>query len=282
MKHPYDNVFKKRLTMLKEAYRFRDKLNVALFLLLAPLGIDPKRKIIFKNKDGFFVAKSNSDTWVSLEDYGFESDPFMGIKRGVFVNVGANIGKFVIRIGNRIKGRGRVICFEPEEENFKILKENIKINKLDNILAIKKGCYSSNQKIDFYIHKASTRHSIIDKTNKKTTIEVVKLDDALKNEKDIRLIVIDAEGSDYRILKGAKQIIKKWHPIIIFEVSEYGIEEEIIREIESFFKNEKYNLIKITSSNYLALPPEKKLTKKQKNHLEDVRLMYEKTKRWKY
>lgn len=281
MKHPYDNFFRKRLTMFKEAYRFRDKLIVALFLLLAPLGIDPKRKIIFKNKDGFFVARSNSDTWVSLEDYGLESAPFMEIKGGVFVNVGANIGKFVIRIGNRIKREGRVICFEPEEENFKILKENIKINKLDNILAIKKGCYSSNKKIDFYIHKASTRHSIIDKTNRKTTIEVVKLDDALKNEKDIRLIVIDAEGSDYRILKGAKQIIKKWHPIIIFEVSEEGLEEEIIREIESFFKKERYNLIKITS-NYLAMPPEKKLTKRQKKHLEDVRLMYEKSKRWKY
>jgi|SRR3989344_3355771 len=283
IEHPYDNFFRKNLEIFKEAYGLNNKLKAMLFLFFEPLGIHLNKKILFKNKDGYFLARTNSDVWVSLGKYGWEISPFLDIKKGLFVDVGANIGRFSVKMGNKLRNSGKVICFEPEEENFNALKKNISLNNLDGIvIPVKKGCYSSTRKINFYIHKGATRHSIFDKSDKKTTIGVVKLDDFLKNEKNIKLIKIDTEGADFEVLMGARQIIKKWRPVLIFEISGNHSQEKIKNKIYDFLKKEGYIIRKINYSNSIAFPKEKKMTEKQEKWLDIVKQIYLKTKRWKY
>ena len=57
------------------------------------------------------------------------------IKKGSFVvDVGANIGVFTIY--SLMKGAKQVEAFEPCEETFNVLKENIKFNKFDSRVKI--------------------------------------------------------------------------------------------------------------------------------------------------
>lgn len=59
-------------------------------------------------------------------------------------------------------------------------------------------------------------------------VEVKKLDDVVSPDRPIRLIKIDVEGGEYDVLRGATGILKKWHPILIFEhgigaADQYGV-----------------------------------------------------------
>lgn len=62
------------------------------------------------------------------------------LKEGdVFLDVGANIGYYSI-LGGKIVGKnGRVISVEPIDSTARILKYNIKLNKLKNVKVIQKA-----------------------------------------------------------------------------------------------------------------------------------------------
>jgi len=61
---------------------------------------------------------------------------FEAIKERIFVDVGANIGKYTIKVGRQMGNKGRVISVEPEPESFQVLKLNIEFNKLANVTAV--------------------------------------------------------------------------------------------------------------------------------------------------
>ena len=218
--------------------------------------------------------------WGSLDNYGFEIGPLMKMSEGVFVDVGANLGKFTIRMGNKLRGNGKVFCFEPEEENFKILQKNIQLNCLANVVAIKKGCYSSNKEVVLYLNENNTEHSTVLQnalyTGKKIIIDVVKLDDVLESEKDVKIIKIDTEGADYEVLRGAEKTIKKWHPLIIFEMEDGNI----LRRAKIFLGKEGYVIRRISDNNYVAFPFGK-ISDFQERWINRVKEIYSNTKRLK-
>lgn len=57
---------------------------------------------------------------------------------GVFIDVGAHVGKYSIAFGKRLR-RGLVVAIEPMPSNIKALIENIKLNKLDNVIVVPKA-----------------------------------------------------------------------------------------------------------------------------------------------
>ena len=49
------------------------------------------------------------------------------------IDIGANIGVFSIKAG-KFKNEVKVFSFEPFPKNFSGLKENIKLNRLENVI----------------------------------------------------------------------------------------------------------------------------------------------------
>ncbi|MEM2614637.1 MAG: FkbM family methyltransferase, partial [Nitrososphaerota archaeon] len=49
------------------------------------------------------------------------------LEKGVFVDVGAHIGKYTIMVARKLKD-GKVIAIEADPNNFKILKKNLILN----------------------------------------------------------------------------------------------------------------------------------------------------------
>jgi len=64
------------------------------------------------------------------------------IKEGdIVIDAGANIGLFSILASFKVKDKGRVIAIEPEPNNLKILKENVDLNGLKNVIIVPKALY---------------------------------------------------------------------------------------------------------------------------------------------
>ena len=52
-------------------------------------------------------------------------------KNGIFIDVGAHIGKYAIAMAKVIGDKGLVIAVEPHPENFSVLTENISLNHFE-------------------------------------------------------------------------------------------------------------------------------------------------------
>jgi FkbM family methyltransferase len=66
------------------------------------------------------------------------------------VDVGANVGVFTVLMAKLVGPNGLVLAVEPDAYNLKMLRNNIRINNLNNVRVIEKPLWSSVEPITFY------------------------------------------------------------------------------------------------------------------------------------
>ena len=237
----------KPLSLIMSGITFRDKLLIFLWLINQKKGL--KNEIYIKNKTGlFYFPKGGYSVWESSIYDGNDIKPYFKLKDGTFIDVGANIGKYTLILGNRLKDMGKVISIEPEKRNFSVLKKNVKINKLNNIILENVALSNKNGVIKLYLSKGAGRHSIKKVTGNKTFVQGIKLDDLIKKYKitDVNLIKIDVETAEVEVLEGAMKTIKKNSPKMIIEI----LSNENLKKIKDLIP--EYNFKKISKiDNYL-------------------------------
>lgn len=160
----------------------------------------PLRAILFKHK--------NYDRFLPLLTRVLGDDD-------IIVDVGANIGDTLIRICSE-NSKPKIICFEPIQRYYDYLSKNIKLNpQIDEKRISLHKIALSDKKEMISMQVISGTASRIDSGNDK--IEAVTLDDMLSTSK-ISIIKIDTDGFDWKVLKGANEIILSQNPILFFEV----------------------------------------------------------------
>lgn len=159
-------------------------------------------------------------------------------KNKCFIDVGANIGFYVVSVGAHIRGlraAGKAIAFEPFSRNYQRLVENIGINDLSEYcLSFAYGLSDSSTETEItlredFIHGSETGNAAIatnkdfDKGFARTTIKLERLDDVWSAEPfrslSIDVIKIDIEGHEDFFLRGAKDTIFQHRPTILMEVN---------------------------------------------------------------
>lgn len=136
-------------------------------------------------------------------------------KRGIYVDVGANIGNHSVFFA-RFCQPGRVISIEPIVEIYETLKKNISLNGLGskivplNIAASNKIGRVGVQYIKGKVTKTTYKKS-------RVTVRSRTLDSLLKGEGSVGLIKIDVEGFEELVLRGARNVLKQYHPELFIE-----------------------------------------------------------------
>lgn len=217
----------------------------------------PIADVTVRNKDGlFYCRRAKDDTTMVAEAFEFPLQSYFGaIKEGIFVDIGANIGKYTIKVGRQMGNKGRVISIEAEPENFEVLKRNIELNKLVNVSAINAACWNEEGELDLYTapsSKTSGSHSVKEKISPHSVkVKSVKLDNILDSMgiKKVNFIKIDVEGAEVEVLEGAEKIIAKSDSVrILFEVSG----EENLGKCQEILKRHKMVIKYIYQKNFLA------------------------------
>lgn len=183
------------------------------------------------------------------------------IKPGMtVVDIGAHIGYFT-RIFSKLVGpSGLVYAFEPDPDNFQLLKKNVSMMK--NVFMHDKAISDHNGRVDFFQNTGKTgSHSLIAHPDRlqKIMVEAVTLDTAMDMEKvkNIDLIKMDIEGAELKAFLGMKNIVKTNNALnIVMEFSLPNIRtagytyEEIIKKFNSegfiFFVISKDGLIPLS------------------------------------
>ena len=121
-----------------------------------------------------------------------------------FVDCGAYIGDTLLSFYDHNK-EGKVICFEPDPTNLKILNEN---SKGKDALIYPMGVGSKTEILKFNANKGSS--SCISEDGS-VSIAATSLDETIYNFRP-DYIKMDIEGYELEALKGAKNIIKDFTP----------------------------------------------------------------------
>jgi FkbM family methyltransferase len=149
----------------------------------------------------------------------------------VLLDVGSHFGYYSL-LGAFLTGEhGKIYAFEPTISSFNILRENT-LNKY-NITINNLGVSDTAKTICFYDYgvKYSAFNSMYDPRMiqkirpKKYYIDCVSIDSYIKKENIVPdFIKIDAESSEYYIIKGMDRTIRDFKPIITLEVGDEGIQ----------------------------------------------------------
>jgi FkbM family methyltransferase len=127
------------------------------------------------------------------------------------LDVGADAGLYSILAARK---NAQTYSFEPNPINLQYLQDNICLNNLKNITIISKAV--SNQPGVFQLHysKQETASSSGIWQNGReecVSIESITLDSAASvcGWKNIKILKIDTEGNDLKVLEGATETLKK-------------------------------------------------------------------------
>lgn len=168
----------------------------------------------------------------------------------VFLDVGANIGYFSFLV-KQMSPHAEVYSFEPLPQNIEAYKKNQQLNQFSK-MHLQEVCVADQKgETEFLIPPKEEsgwgRMAHRDLfSGEKIKRPVITLDQFCQEKQmgKVDLMKIDVEGYEYKVLKGAINIIEKDRPRICIELNEpclldTGTSGE---EIFAFFKQRKYRM----------------------------------------
>ncbi len=142
------------------------------------------------------------------------------------IDVGANLGYFTAVMAQCVGPAGRVWSFEPVPETFELLALCKSLNDYTQVTPIRVALGEGDRSTEITYDK---RHSGIatfypDQVGGETQRVELRSLDALYAAGEVRrapdLMKIDVEGHELAVLRGAREIIRRASPAIVFELNE--------------------------------------------------------------
>jgi len=221
------------------------------FILTIPL----KMRRLFKNK----VCKKINTYKMNLylDDKGIAQELFVYGKREFFgtdllydivkeddivLDIGANIGYFVLIESQLVGPKGKVYAVEPSHINFERLQENIELNQCQNINCYNLAMGDKNGKAKMFISNRSNWSRLIeievpDKINQVIEVDQQKVDTFLEDKEKPTFIRMDVEGYEAAILKGMTETLKLENLSVFLELHPTILKPHDIISIFEIFKN---------------------------------------------
>jgi FkbM family methyltransferase len=168
------------------------------------------------------------------------------LKEGdIFVDIGANEGIYTAFASKKVGKTGKVIAIEPSPREIESLSLMIKLNKLENVVVVKKAVYDSNGIKELKIAKErNSGHNTFGEfvysdveIFEKINVTTITLDQILEDydPKLVKVIKIDVEGAETSIFKASKDLLNlKYRPIIIYESNEKALLKQNSNSLELF------------------------------------------------
>jgi FkbM family methyltransferase len=168
------------------------------------------------------------------------------IKKGMkVIDVGANIGYHSVLMALLLNGEGKLIAYEADPDNYRLLRHNLSVQNLDIVSETHdKAAYSKQGTVTFYqtehflgngsLNPATTevRNRFKIEQYRKLDVEAVPLDIHFNQTDVFDVVKIDVEGAELHVFHGMKQLIgNKRIRSIVFELNKEMMPESQWNEL---------------------------------------------------
>ncbi len=194
------------------------------------------------NYDVAIMASIISSGW-------WETDNLAILKKylnddAVCLDIGANIGALTIPMADIVK---HVYAFEPGPEIYGMLNTNILNNGIKNVTLINAAIGSKKDTVYFHHNRSNVGGSYVtasDDTYSTSSVPSIRLDTWAKdNLTRLDFIKCDIEGFEVKFLKGAKQTLKKYKPLMLIEFNPIAFlnnkseetSEDLFKELQALY-----------------------------------------------
>jgi FkbM family methyltransferase len=152
---------------------------------------------------GKVFYSSGQDLYHSLNELFEDKIYSQSLKKDSYIiDCGSNIGLSVLYLKS-ICPTAEIDAFEPDDNNFILLKKNVEANNALNIRLHNKAIWKENTTLNF-INEASLGSRVGDSSNNENSIKVpaARLKDLLIKEVDF--LKMDIEGAEYEVIMDIK------------------------------------------------------------------------------
>lgn len=161
------------------------------------------------------------------------------------IDIGANFGYHTLLFSRECSGN--VYAFEPQIQNFQLLQENVKINKIQNVISHNYACGDENCETKmpiFNCNHAINMGDITPNINIGDNFSIsrsIMLDEYIFSQK-IDLIKLDVQGWEKKVLIGATNLLKIHKPILIVEFECFQLKKTntTCKELFDFIREQNY------------------------------------------
>jgi FkbM family methyltransferase len=165
------------------------------------------------------------------------------------IDIGAHIGRYTITSSKQVGDSGKVVAIEADPDNFQLLKRNIALNNLTNVLPLNYAVFSTRTRIKLYQQSASAKYNSLmltraTKSEKYVEVEADTLDSILELNavNQVNWIKIDVEGAEFEVLKGSTKTLSNENVSLFIEI--HNIEDP--RHYDNVVDFLKYHNYEIT------------------------------------
>jgi len=248
-KHYKDYVNKKILKQLK-----------IQFPIISVISLEEIKFLIHINSRGYIednlIMNGTYDLVIpKIADYFIK-------KNSLIIDVGANLGFYSLYFARKYPDC-KVYGYEPVSYIYNSFLKSKDLNELSNLYPYKMAVGANHEELDIY---AATQESYnkgtssiknnhdINETFSLEKINVVPLNNHLKETKQVSFIKIDVQGFEKDVFEGAWELIKRDRPAIIFEHSDsyYESPRKIRDDIAEKFAELKYNIYCIRAGQLIS------------------------------
>jgi len=132
----------------------------------------------------------------------------------VVYDVGSNVGLYAVLLAKRVGARGLVIAFEPQEQNYIHLQENLELNCLENVRSYRKALSDRGGRAKLYASEVIGSSSLVEQQPRGAVAEMVDVstgDDLVAAEHlpGPRVVKIDVEGHEYAVIRGLRETLSQ-------------------------------------------------------------------------
>jgi FkbM family methyltransferase len=193
-----------------------------------------------------------------------------------FVDVGTHVGFFSSIAAALVGDEGRVVSFEPEARNFGQLKDHIALNGFANITPVNAAVGAEETTAELWVNADNDGgHALWDvghhafnaksrRVQNRREVAVTTLDRHFAAGQTLpKLIKIDVEGSELRVLEGARGLLERRVPYVLCEINHFALKEMGATEdsLRAFMASHGYetNAINPETGEIITLAPDQRV-----------------------
>jgi FkbM family methyltransferase len=165
------------------------------------------------------------------------------------LDVGANVGFFTMLAASLVGPEGRVVAFEPNSNNVRMLEASRRANNFENVHV---HCIAASDAPGLLAFTTSYSNgsavslgSSLEGLLGTTVIPAIDADRLLADEQPVHFIKIDVDGGEYRALNGMRRTLSRYRPTIVSEFTPGllgGISGVSAEEYLRFLMGQKYSI----------------------------------------
>ncbi len=160
------------------------------------------KQIIYNKTSVKIIIRSDADDSVFNEIFVEREyknvEPIIKNAKTQIIDIGGHTGMFSI-YARTLNPNVPILTFEPENQNYKHLNENLKLNHIKNIKTKNLAVSNKEGQTTLFLSEDSHNHSLIKKFEKTQITQTTTLEKIIKTPAD--LVKMDCEGAEFEIIE---------------------------------------------------------------------------------